>query len=408
MNTKSTAAKRTGVRQTISLALSLTLLGALPGAIGCKNFFVPSDSTTTGTTTPVTNAGDFAYVASVNVASSTSPIYTLSGFSVGTAALTELTGFPLTLPFAPSTAVVTPSNALLYVCGQEVLYGYTISSTGALTSILNSNQQQALINANILQMVVSPDGNWLLALDNTPDGSVVTVHEYAISSAGQLGADTPVQYTLTTGVTAVPSGIAISPANNYVAVALGTGGDVLFTFTTSTGALTEVTQINPPTTTSADQAVTFDSTGATLYVARSGTDGGVVPYVISNAGGTLTAATGAPFATGNGPSSILIDSTGKYLYVGNKVDSTISGFSIATGGVLTALTGSPYAAGSGVNALARDNSGKYILSTALNGTPDVKMYSFDTTNAGALDASATASTGDPTEPAGAVAIALTH
>jgi hypothetical protein len=36
------------------------------------------------------------------------------------------------------------------------------------------------------------------------------------------------------------------------------------------------------------------------------------------------------------------------------------------------------------------------------------MYSLDTTNAGALDASATAATGDPTEPAGAVALALTH
>jgi len=414
MNTKLTAAKRTGARQAIShkaiqavsQALSLTLLCSLPCAIGCKDFFVPVNSTTTGTTT--TNTGDYVYVASVNTASATDPIYTLSGFSVGSAALTELSGFPLTLPFAPSTAVVTPSNALLYVCGSEVLYGYTISSAGALTSILNANQSQALVNANINQMVVSPDGNWLLGLDQTPDGSIVTIHEYAIGSSGQLTTETPIEYSLTGGATAVPTGIAISPAANYVAVALGTGGDVLFSFTTSTGALTQVAQINPPTTTSADQAVTFDSTGSTLYVARSGTYGGVVPYVITNSGGTLTAAAGAPFATGAGPSSILIDATGKYLYVGNKVDSTISGFAIGTGGVLTALNNSPYAAGSAVDALARDNSGDYILSTALNGSPDLKMYSFDATNAGALDASTSASTGDPTEPAGAVALALTH
>ena len=105
---------------------------------------------------------------------------------------------------------------------------------------------------------------------------------------------------------------------------------------------------------------------------------------------------------------MVVDSTGKYLYVGNKTDSTISGFSIGTGGVLAALAGTPYASGLTINALARDNSGKYILSTALNGSPDLKMFGFDATNAGALDASATASTGDPSEPAGAVALALTH
>jgi 6-phosphogluconolactonase (cycloisomerase 2 family) len=411
MNTKLTAAKRTGVRHSISLpvisrALSLTLFCALSGALGCKNFFVPVNDTTT-TTTPVTNTGDYVYVASVNTGSTTN-LGILSGFSVGTASLTALTGFPLLLPFAPSTAVVTPSNALLYVCGSEVLYGYTISSTGALTSILNANQQQALVNANILQMVVSPDGNWLLGLDQTPDGNLVTIDEYAISSTGQLTAAAGAQYALTGGATIVPNGIAVSPNGDYVAVALGTGGDVLFSFNTTTGVLTQVNQIDTGSDSGADQAVAFDSTSSILFVAQSGTGAGVVPFVISNGGATLTSVSGAPFATGAGASSMVVDSTGKYLYVGNKVDSTISGFAIGSGGVLTALNQSPYPAGSAVDALAHDNSGKYILSTALNGTPDLEMYSFDTTNAGALDASTTASTGDPTEPAGAVALAATH
>ena len=43
----------------------------------------------------------------------------------------------------------------------------------------------------------------------------------------------------------------------------------------------------------------------------------------------------------------MIDATGKYIYVGNKVSGTISGFSIGTGGVLTALAGSPYTSGPG-------------------------------------------------------------
>jgi 6-phosphogluconolactonase len=61
-----------------------------------------------------------------------------------------------------------------------------------------------------------------------------------------------------------------------------------------------------------------------------------------------------------------------------------------------------------VSALGRDNSGTYILATALNGSPDVQMYSIDSTIPGKLDTSGTASTGDPYEPAGAVAISLMH
>ena len=390
----------TRLRRSIPLVMSLSLLCAT----GCKNFFTPITGTGSGST--ATNTGDFAYVASVNTVSTTNPIYTLSGFSVGTGTLTELSGFPLVLPIIPALAVVNPANSILYIAGETTIYGYTISSTGALTEILNANSTQPLANANIVSMCISPDGQWLLALDATP--LAVTVDEFQITSSGLLTLENPTQYSLLNSTATInPSSIAVAPTGDYVAVSLGTGGDVLFSFDTSTGVLTAASQVNAPTASTADQALTFDAAGATLYVARSGTDGGVVPYSISSTG-VLTAVSGAPFALGSGPSSIVIDATGKYLYVGNRNDSTISGFSIGTGAVLTALSGSPYAAGSNIDALARDNSGDYILSTASNGNPDIKMYSFDATSPGKLDPSTTASTGNPTEPAGAVAIALTH
>jgi len=391
---------------TIRRAGRLLMLATLTLAGGCKNFFPPLNGTTgTGTT----NTGDYVYVASAVTSSSGSAAWTISGLSIGTGTLGALTGFPVTLPFPPVALAITPSNSLLYVAGSDVIYGYTISSAGALTSILTSAQSQVLETAAISSMVVSPDGNWLLGLSVNEQEAVID--EYAISSTGQLTLETGAQYPLSGSAPIVPSDIAIAPTGNYVAVALGTAGDVIFSFNTSTGALTEVAQEIPPTASSADQALTFDSTGSTLYVARSGTDSGVVPYVLSNGGATLTAAAGAPFALGTnatGPSSILIDATGKYLYVGDKTSSSISAFSIASGGVLTALGGSPYAAGTNVNALGEDSSGKYILATALGGSPDLQMYTIDTATPGKLDPATTASTGDPTEPAGAVALALTH
>jgi 6-phosphogluconolactonase (cycloisomerase 2 family) len=262
-----------------------------------------------------------------------------------------------------------------------------------------------LANANIVSMVVSPDGQWLLGLDS--NSSLVTIDEFQIGSTGLLTLETGAQYQLKSGDPIVASNIAVSPNGDYVAAAVGTGGAVLFSFNTTTGALAPVYEAFPGSTTSADQAVAFDSASATLYVARSGTAGGVIPYTIGT-GGVLTAVTGAPFATGNGSSSIVIDKTGKYLYVGNRTDSTISGFSIGSGAVLTALSGSPYPTGINVDALGTDNSGDYVLATAGGGTPDLDMFSFDATALGKLDAATTASTGDPTEPAGAVAIALTH
>ncbi len=393
----------------VNVAGLVVILGLLL-VTGCSQNFFPaygsSGSTPTGGggTTP-TGATDLVYVASSYFNPNTSTaIYSLSGFSVGTGTLTALSGFPLTLPFPPAAIAINPANTLLFVGGVGVIYGYGIASNGSLTTVTNAGNP-ALANANVVSMDISANGQWLFALDSNG----ITIDEFQIGSNGLLTSAVGASYAVTNGATVLPTSLSVSQStnNSYVAASLGTAGDVLFTFNPTTGAMVLANQINVPTVSTADQAVTFDSTGSTLYVVRSGTDAGLVPYTIGQ-GGSLTAVSGAPFALGNGPSSVLVDLTGKYVYVGNKVDSTISGFTIGTNGVLTPLAGSPYAAGSFVGALGRDNSGKYLLSTAVGGNPDLKLYSFDTTVPGQLDAAASASTGNPTEPAGSVALALTH
>jgi hypothetical protein len=59
-----------------------------------------------------------------------------------------------------------------------------------------------------------------------------------------------------------------------------------------------------------------------------------------------------------------------------------------------------------VTALAVDNSGDYLLAAANGGSPDLTMYSFDSTTVGKLDLSTTTSTG--TDPTGPVSLAATH
>jgi len=71
------------------------------------------------------------------------------------------------------------------------------------------------------------------------------------------------------------------------------------------------------------------------------------------AGGALTAIGGSPFAAGSGPSAVVVDPTGSFLYVANATSGNVSVFAVNSGtGALSAVSGSPYAAGSLPSAIA--------------------------------------------------------
>jgi 6-phosphogluconolactonase len=59
-----------------------------------------------------------------------------------------------------------------------------------------------------------------------------------------------------------------------------------------------------------------------------------------------------------------------------------------------------------VQSLGLDSKGNYLLAAAAGGSPDLSMYSFDPNTLGMLDL--VTSTATDTDPAGAIAVALTH
>jgi 6-phosphogluconolactonase (cycloisomerase 2 family) len=372
--------------QNRSMVVRMLPICALVLAAGCGGFFVYPGSTSTGSTS---TTGDYIYVANATTSN-------LAGFSVSNGALTAVTGSPYTLSISPATLAINPANTILYVAGGASIYAYAIQSTGAL-SVLNSGSPVA--TASVVSMDISPDGQWLLALD----ASGAAVDEYKInSSTGALTAQTfPFSVS-----GAVAHAIRIAPSGLFVFAALGTGGDLAFPFTTATGALASPTLLSEAAGQS-DDALAVDPTSTYLYIGRSGTNGGLAVYAIN--GGALSAVTGSPFAASNQPAaekSVVLNKAGTDVYVANYNDGTISGFSIGSGGVPAALAGSPFTAGSGVTAMAIDNSGSYLLAAAQGGTPDLALYAFDSVTAGKLDLSASTTTG--TDPTGAIAIAATH
>jgi 6-phosphogluconolactonase len=362
------------------------LAGAVTALTGCDGFFVPVVPVPPGTT------GNYAYVAN-------SAKNSLSGFSLGTGTLKGVPNSPFSLGYSPQAIVVTRNNKFLYVAGPGTISVYTINSDGSLASVSGSG---GVTLANVVSMDVTPDGKWLLALDATP--LTAQIDEFQIdSTTGALAAAAPTAFPIP-NVTIVPTMLRISPNGLLVFAALGTGGDLVYNFDTSNGALFNSQQLTVGNATS-DNGLAVDSATTKLYIARSGTGGGVAVYNVGTAG-ALNPVRGSPFASGGQAFSVALDNTGKYAYAANRLDGTIYGYSVATGGGLAALGGSPYKSGSQVISLGMDSSGKYLLAAAFGGAPDLSMYSFDTATPGKLILASSAATG--TSPSGAIAVALTH
>jgi 6-phosphogluconolactonase len=382
--------ERRGVHRWVAIAFAMVL----PAFTGCDGFFPPINNSggSGGSTT-----SNQVYVA--NQAASS-----IGGFAIGTGTLTAVIGSPLAAGYKPISMVVTPNNSLLYVGSATGIFVYFINTNGSL-SIPTTGSQPAGVFATA--MAVSPDGQWLLVLD----GTTQQIDIFQINSAtGALTSLTaPATYSITSGKWQ-PSDIRISADGTLIFAALGTGGDAIFTFNTATGVAASSQYLPTGNAATGDYGLAISANTTYLYVARSGTNGGVAVFSIGS-GGALTPVTGTPFAAGNGTVFVLLDPTGTYLYAANRTDGTISGYTIVAGTTtagltLKPITGSPFTSGSAVQSLGIDKTGKYLLAAATGGDPDLTMYSFDIATPGKLVTATSIATG--TEPAGAVAVALTH
>lgn len=147
------------------------------------------------------------------------------------------------------------------------------------------------------------------------------------------------------------------------------------------------------------QSIITNPAGSLLFFSAAatgtGTNGPQVFVYQIGSDGTLTAASGSPFAvpfTGN----LATDGLGKYLYITNSFSGThtaspqIAGYSIGTTGALTMVSGSPFA-GSDFNMwqVQGEPTGKFMIGTtgesvAINTLDNDKLYVFSIGTTGAL------------------------
>jgi 6-phosphogluconolactonase len=380
-----------------SVARCAGVLGCLAGLVllltGCGQFFPPLSSTSGSGG----SSGNYIYVGNLG----TDPL-TIAGFSIASSGLSALSGSAWNSTYSANSMVVTQNNDYLFMgTDSGEVFSFPIGSDGSLgTGTVAGSLGPAA-------MAIDTTGNWLIGVDAfsgqvyafAVDSSNGTLTEPISSSTATMSGCTP-----STNLTGGAPGIVVAPSDAYVYVSCGTAGVYTFSFNSSSGDLTAVNStLTPKQNGDANFGLAISPSGTYLYVAETGISG-VRVFSISSTNGTLSEISGSPYTTQTGPYGVVVDSTGTYVYVSNRTEGTISGFTVSSTGTLTAITGSPFATGSVPQQMVEDKSDTYIAVACEGGNPDLELYSIG--SSGALTKFATATTGtDPTE---ATSLAVTH
>lgn len=123
-------------------------------------------------------------------------------------------------------------------------------------------------------------------------------------------------------------------------------------------------------------SIAVDPAGRFAYVANA-PDNTISVFTINAASGALTAIPGSPFPGKAG--LLIVDPTGKFIYELHSSDSTISGYSInATSGALAPILGSPFLVGAVPISMAINSAGSFMyVANDDDPTSTVSGYAID-------------------------------
>ena len=325
----------------------------------------------------------------------------VSAFTVNptTGALTAVAGGAVTADVNPSAIAVDPTGQFAYVSngGASDVSIFIVDPVAGVLTLKGNIYSPGTGGQSI---AVAPSDNYLyVAGFGNPSGSV-----YAFTLNPDSGSLTAVPSSpYPAGNT--PYGLAVDPASQFV-FASTAFTHFLYAYTIgSDGSLTQVA--GDPFVAGAGSygVVTYPlgtASGGFVYTANSALNS-ISSFSYDNTG-NLTELPGSPFAVGSQPKGIAIDAAGKFLYATNYADSSVSTMSIdPQSGVLTPV-GTPVLTGNLTNVpnpgpidVKVDPSGRFVyVVNSLDGS--VSLF---TSNAGVLTLSATYPTGT-----GAISVAV--
>ncbi len=286
--------------------------------------------------------GRFAYVA--NLVSNASDLATISMFTIdpSTGVLTPTS--PATVPtgFFPQGIAIDPRGRFVYTANSDdsTVSMFTINqSTGVLTPTSPASVN-TLISGELLSdpgfLTVDPTGSFLYVTAQESTGA--TVDMFAINQTTGFLTPTSPATAYTDGV---PFQVVVDPSDKFAYVVNNlsggenTNGVSQYTLDASTGILTESTLAAPAG--NGPTAVAVDPTSHFAYVVNR-IDNTVSMYTIDSGTGNLSP--NGTVATGTEPFRIDFDPSGKFVHVTNE-GSAVSIYTVNSNGTLasTGTTG---------------------------------------------------------------------
>ncbi len=221
--------------------------------------------------------------------------------------LSGVSGSPFPTGTTPQSVVVHPSKAFLYVAnsGDNDLSLFTIAS-GGLTEVT----PRTATGTTPSLLAVDPAGSFLYVGNS---GS----HDISVFSIGSAGALKPVSGSpFPIGLS--PLNMKLSPSGNVLYVT-GSQPGVVVVFSLNAGVPKPIAVV--PTGASplaSPLGLAMDAKGTHLYVGNSAPDNTISEFTIGS-NGLLTPINGSPIGgTLNNPFSLFVDSSDKYLFVGER------------------------------------------------------------------------------------------
>lgn len=195
----------------------------------------------------------------------------------------------------------------------------------------------------------------------------------------------------------VPSAMLLAPSGNVLFLANSGTNDISAYTVKSDGTLTAAGSSQPAGMTPLSLAI--DSAGHFLFVANQGLQADPASSTISVFAvqdATLTAVPGSPFPaiapgapSGTGPAGVAVTPDGKFLYVANQFDSTVTAYSVDAAGVLTRGLTLPVGTTPSALTITPDGGFLYVANSS-------------TVSAFAICNQVLTSCGDPTSPDGSL------
>jgi 6-phosphogluconolactonase (cycloisomerase 2 family) len=327
---------------------------------------------------PCGSSKHFVYTA--NSAGNPSTVSALTVDS-STGVLSPVSGSPYNTGMGSMALVKDPVRSHIYVANDlsgDISAFSMNATTGALTPLLSPTTVEAGVDA----IAIDPPGQFMYAVS----GNSSKLWIFSIASSGALMplSGTPIVLS-SSGV--VSSSVLIDPSGKYLYVTTSSSSSVLgsifgFSRDTTTGRLVVLPGFSIPVAGQVNHGV-FDPSGKFLLLTGNnvfGTAGGLSVFSLDASTGSLTLDTGSPFQVGDDPAGVAVDASGKFVYVPNTADATISAFSLDSAtGALTPVPGSPFPSGgngsiNGPLGIATD-AGNFMY--VCNASNDVSAFSID-------------------------------